>query len=574
MKMNSLKIYSIILFLGLITGSCEVFTEPGKDNQYTSERVMKDPAFAEGILLNGYISLPNSYNINEDVGTDDAVSNDNFNAFRRMATGEWSSRFNPFDIWNSTYTAIFNLNYFLSIAENVEWSWQSPERNALFIKKFKGEAFALRGYHYHRLLVRYGGIADDNTLRGVPLVTTPISINEDWKVPRATYQATVNQIMADYDAALALLPDEWLNISGTDDATLQYNRVNGTNNALRINGLAVKALKARLALHIASPAFNNGSYDLTKCETAAALAGPLAVWKGGIAGLPADYMRIYDADADITNTDVLWRNSHYTNNTLESQNYPPSLFGSGRINPTQNLVDAFPMRNGYPISHVSSGFNAASPYANRDLRLGYYVLCNGATLRSTVINTSINSTTSDGLNKLSGYSTRTGYYLLKWLRVNVNMNPAGTTTARHFYTHIRFIELYLIYAEAANEAWGPDADPNAYGFTPKTIIGQIRNRAGITQPDAYLAEITTKEQMRELIRNERRIIFSFEGHRFWDLRRWQVNLTEPAKGVSIDAGVYTPIDVENRAYPVHALYGPLPLQETLKYPGLLQNKGW
>jgi len=80
--------------------------------------------------------------------------------------------------------------------------------------------------------------------------------------------------------------------------------------------------------------------------------------------------------------------------------------------------------------------------------------------------------------------------------------------------------------------------------------------------------------MRDLIRNERRLELCFEGHRFWDLRRWNLNLTEKAKGVSINNGVYTTIDVENRVYPAHAIYGPIPHQETLKYPDLVQNKGW
>ena len=106
------------------------------------------------------------------------------------------------------------------------------------------------------------------------------------------------------------------------------------------------------------------------------------------------------------------------------------------------------------------------------------------------------------------------------------------------------------------------------------MIQAIRQRAGITQPDAYLASISTTEEMRELIRNERRLELSFEGFRFWDLRRWQENLTEPAKGVVIDGTNYTYTEVEDRVYPAHAIYGPVPLIETLKYDALLQNQGW
>jgi hypothetical protein len=383
----------------------------------------------------------------------------------------------------------------------------------------------------------------------------------------------VDQINADFDAAIALLPDIWENKTGTDEETLAHNRVNGTQNANRINGKIAKALKAKLALQAASPAFNNGVADEAKYAQAATLTGALLTQQGGIGGLSSD-LKIYDADTDITNKDVLWRNDYVTNNTLESQNYPPSLFGDGRINPSQNLVDAFPMKNGYPVSAPASGFNPSSPYANRDPRLAYFILYHGASLRSTTINTSINSPTSDGLNKVPDFSTRTGYYLLKWLRVNINMDPSKPTTARHFYTHLRFTELYLNYAEAANEAWGPDGDPNGYGFTARTVIQAIRKRAGITQPDKYLASLTDKAGMRELIRNERRLELCFEGTRFWDLRRWQLNLDEKAKGVSIDGTAFTTIEVEERAYPAHALYCPIPNEEILKYDGLIQNKGW
>jgi len=569
--MNSLKIVLLTIFLGSILGACEKFTEPGKDNQYTQERVMKDPAFAEGILLNGYKALPNAYNLDEEAATDDAVSNDNFSGFRRMATGEWSSKFNQFDNWATSYNAIYNLNFFLSIVDSVEWSWQSPARNALFKKRFKAEARALRGYLYYRLLVRFGGIGTDNNLLGVTIVTQPMGIEDNLNLPRSTYQTTVDQINADYDAAIAVLPEVYANKAGTADSILAYNQVFGLQNADRIQGKIVKALKARLALHVASPAFNSGLFDALKYANAAALTAPMLITQGGVAGMPVD-LRIYDADTDISNTDIIWRNDYFTNNTLEAANFPPSQYGNGRINPTQNLVDAFPMKNGYPITHASSTFNAASPYANRDPRLGYFIVYNGATFKS-VINTSTTSPTSDGLNIVANYSTRTGYYLAKWLRSNISMNPTSVTTARHFYTHIRFSELYLNYAEAANEAWGPTGDPNGYGFTARTIIAKIRSRAGIT-PDTYLTTITDQAGMRALIRNERRLELCFEGVRFWDLRRWQLDLTEKAKGVSINGTVFTPIDVENRIFPAYTTYGPIPQKEILKTPMLIQNKGW
>ena len=129
------------------------------------------------------------------------------------------------------------------------------------------------------------------------------------------------------------------------------------------------------------------------------------------------------------------------------------------------------------------------------------------------------------------------------------------------------------------------------------MIKAIRQRAGVgaDNGDAYLESIKNDQaKMRELIRNERRIELCFENHRFYDLRRWKVDmslLTEPAKGVSIErAGTgyryeeievesrdykdYMYIEVESRDYKDYMYYGPIPDNETLKYDQLKQNVGW
>ena len=557
----------IFLFLGLIIGSCELVTDPGLDNQFTKDRVYKDPSFAEGLLIRAYRFLPNGYSLDE-VATDDAVSNDRGSSYLRMATGEWSSQFNPQNNWNSAYDAIFSLNYFLSVVDDVEWSWQSEDRNEMFRKRFKGEALALRGYFYFKLLERFGGMASDGQLRGVPLVTEVIEVTDNWELPRNTYAETLQQIHSDLDEAMDMIPYEWVDIADNTD----YNRTSGSQNQNRINGKAVRALKAKLALHAASPAFNPGG-NTDQYVVAAEEAGTLIQEIGGISGLAPGGVQFYDADNDITNPEILWRSDFFNSNNLENENFPPTLYGNGRVNPTQNLVDAFPMANGYPITAPESNYDSSDPYAGRDPRLAAYIIYDGNKLGNSTIHTDIN-TTDDGLNKVRDYSTRTGYYLAKLLRSDVSLNPSSTSTRRHFYTHIRYTEIFLIYAEAANEAWGPDADPNSFGFTARDVIAALRERAGITQPDDYLASLTTQTEMRDLIRNERRLELSFEGFRFWDLRRWNEDINETAEGISIDNDVFSNINVENRNYPAHAVYGPLPLSETVKYEGLLQNQGW
>lgn len=564
--MNRLNILMMLLFLGAVFGACEEILEPDKDNQYTQNRVLNDPAFAEGILLRAYQLLPGEYT-QEDAATDNAVSNDKSNIYLKLATGEWTSIYNPISVWTDSYNAIFNINYFLSIVDTVNWSWQSEKRKEMFAKRYKGEALALRGYYHMRLLMNHGGIGPDGNLLGIPLVTDVLEVKDEWQLKRETYQKCVEQIDADFDQAYELLPYTWKNYNDIDSA-----KVLGNQNINRIQGKIIRALKARLALYVSSPAFNNGSYNQTKCEEAVVIAGELLTEIGGVSGLDPKGNVFYDGDDDPLNAEILWRNNYAVSNSREVQNFPPSLYGKGNINPSQNLVDAFPMSNGYPITSSRSGYKSTAPYKNRDTRLKAYILYNGNKIGADTINTDINDPV-DGLNNTSA-ATRTGYYLLKLLRTDVNLKPTVNSTKRHFYTHIRFTEIFLIYAEAANELGGPDFKPNNFNFSARNIIAAIRKRAVIPTNDPYLASITTKKEMRELIRNERRIELCFEGFRFWDLRRWKSNINETVKGVQINNNIYNYIDVENRDYEDYMYYGPIPNNEINKYEGLIQNQGW
>ncbi len=112
---------------------------------------------------------------------------------------------------------------------------------------------------------------------------------------------------------------------------------------------------------------------------------------------------------------------------------------------------------------------------------------------------------------------------------------------------MRYTETFLIYAEAANLAWGPDVDGGGNGFTAREVIAQIRSTAGITTDD-YLASLTTPAEMDALIRNERRIELSFEGSRFWDIRRWNdIDIMKAPVMGTADGGLTT-IEVEPRRY--------------------------
>lgn len=591
------NIFKILAFLPLFSSCADLF-DPALENNREIDAMYNEPAFAQGVLANAYLLLPYTsvYNspVTNEVATDNAVTNDNTSTWMAMATGSWTSSNDPASQWQNRYHAIQYINLFLERSDDVVWSTDETVCQ-LFKDRFKGEAYGLRALNMYHLLRAHAGWADDGVLYGVPIKRNSEDNDTNFNVPRDKFEDCINFIFEDCENALKLLPTDYKAHTEAEvpqtykdmgvDASI-YDRVNGAHMGGRLSGRIVEAIRAQAALLAASPAFAEGSG--VTMETAANYAAVVLDRKNGVSGIDADGYKWYANGTEIgslsagSNPDeILWRSDIVENLTKESDNYPPSLYGKGRVNPTQNLVDAFPMANGYPINTNGSGYNENDPYSNRDPRLKEYIICNGDTYKDAEIITATYGSNNDALNKESGYSTRTGYYMKKMLRTDCNPNPSYNTKQKVYSAYIRYTELYLDYAEAANEAWGPKGKGNN-AYSAYDIIKAIRERAGITDT-GYLDECAAdKNKMRELIRNERRIELCFENHRFYDLRRWKVDLsllTEQAKGIAISQGTggvlqYNYIDVENRSYKDYMYYGPIPYNETLKYDQLKQNKGW
>jgi len=588
MKHNNKITFILFIILLTLFISCENIFEPEDENLGTMERIYENPAFAEGLLMTAYAKLPTNGFVFNDIATDDAVSNNISNPYLKMATGQWSAYFNPVGLWNNCISAIFYLNKFISVIDTVTWKWTESELNRLYKIRLKGEAYALRGVFEYYLLVTIGGVGNNGELLGIPLYGEFIEPDGFFNIPRASFTQSVNQIYADYDKALEYLTmDDYGDITSLSElpeglknisSVANYNLVFGKDIIHRISGKTIKALKARVALLEASPAFS--TEDVALWEKTANYAALVLDKIGGVSGLDPNGHQFYKANLvdaiDISKgkdqKEAIWRNARGGSLSLESRVFPPSLYGKGDVNPTQNLVDAFPMVNGFPINDPQSLYNPTKPYENRDPRLSLYILYNNSVLRGENIKTEAGG----GINAKDSIpqSTRTGYYLRKLVREDVNLNPVGPSAKDHYNMHMRYTELFLIYAEAANEAWGPEGT-GAHTYSSKDVLRAIRKRGGIKQPDLYLNSISSKEEMRKLIRNERRIELCFEGFRFWDLRRWKEDLTNPAKGVNINGNNYTVVQVEDRKYDnSYMTYGPLPETELLKYDALIQNRGW
>ena len=597
MKKLNIKYIGIAAVALISFSSCDDLFTPANENNLGIDYMLKDASYAEGVLGNAYTRIPcNSFPFSE-VGTDDAVSNDATNNYRKIAAGTWTSDNNPTERWRDCRAGIMYINLFLSKADQVHWADDSIAAH-MYCDREKGEAYGLRAMFMFYLLQAHGGMTADGQLLGIPIVTVPEDGSTNFNIPRNTFAECMKAIYDDCDKALALLPTQYADHTSDADipakyktigATIsEYNRVYGAKFNGRMDGAIVEAFRSKASLLAASPAYASGSG--INYEKAADDAAVVLDRIGGIAGIDPTGWTWYTNTQEIDGLanganpkEVMWRGEKSQNNDWENDNFPPSLYGNGHINPTQNFVDAFPMANGYPINDSRSDYNANSPYTNRDPRLAAYVVYDGTAVgvNDTKINTESTSTTKDGINKVAGTSTRTGYYLRKLLRQDINLDPANTSKQYHYTPRIRFTEIFLNYAEAANEAWGPTGK-ESHSYSAFDIIKAIRERAGICKntDDPYLDECAqNKDKMRELIRNERRIELSFEGFRFWDLRRWKAPLDETAKGIDIATDAkgnvtYKDRDVDTRNYKDYMIYGPVPYSEILKFNELKQNQGW
>ena len=580
---NMKKIYFAVALAMLPVASCD-FLEPEADNTRESE-ILDDPAYFCGPLNSVYNNLPSLFDVTMDVLTDNAVVR-NFNGdYYRASVGGLAPNNNPLDTWTSCYSNIRMLNIFLNrMVLDDSKPYRTPIRffalddeedyvsNMNMFKRLKGEAFALRAYWYLVLVRDFAGPGPDGTMLGVPLVGNAVlDQSSDLNIPRATLAECIQAISDDCDSAVVRygLPDLY---TGTKDVV--YNQTMSPH----MSGAAAKAIKAKALLLAASPAYNRDS-DPGKWQAAAEAAAAAINAAGGINTAFFTREQYYFTNINntsITQNNVIMKGSWVTGNkALENDNYPAALYGDALVNISQNLVDAFTDSNGYPIAE-SSIYDPAKPYENRDPRFAEFVGYDGGKIGSYTIDIS-GAESYNPLNK----GSRSGYYLKKTLRTNqVVCGPSnkvqGTPRACIIFG---LPELYLMYAEAANEAWGVAGDPESFGFTAASALKRILTRDG-KNGSKYLDNVigTDSGKFREYVRLQRRIELCFEGKYWYDLRRWYAGDSDweskfnvAVYGVRAGESGYEKVELEKRVY--RSAYPPIPYSEVYN-AGLVQNEGW
>ncbi len=534
-------------------------------NDPTGDLASKWLSYIYSRIPTGYSRL---YTVPLECASDDAVPSADGSGMWSVIRGGYSPISAFDDNWGNCYNAIREANVFLNNYQNVPWADSSRK------VWFPNEARALRAYFYYELIRRYGG---------VPLVGDKVFDANDaglLQLTRNSFEECVNYIVSELDNVKdSLRPDATLGNRTTDP---DFGRMRKS---------VAMAIKAKTLLLAASPLFNPSAtpdlpytgYSAFNAERwKAAADASKAFMDLGLFDLEASSYTLLQQRANKEHIFFKTSDSRIDNvyaYYMSPVGYNPgSRRSEGRVSPTQEFVDAFPMKNGKAITDATSGYDPANPYANRDPRLERTVFYNNAKWLQRPIELFEGGKDKPNNTTVSAVQTQTGYYAKKFCANDSSNGSFSTTIYRDngfvpAWCIIRYADILLMYAEAKNEHAGPDA-------TVYSAVEKIRQRAGLSPYALPLG--LSKDQMRTIIRNERRVELAFEEQRFWDIRRWKIAKSvygTMLHGVTItkNAGntfTYASKDVV-QPYFTDAMYlFPIALKETQVNPGITQNPGY
>lgn len=547
---NILLLGTLLVFLA----SCKDYLEPYPNGDISSEEIWKYQDIVQGLVGQCYDYMDNNdgrgYNNNNgaylDCATDNAVRTSTTDNLRRLAVGAVTTSQDPFRAyWDIDYRAINSVNTFLKDRRGYNTRFiVNNDWNTLVKNRLQGEAFALRAWFQWDLLQRFGGKGLDGQMLGYPIVLEPLSVTEHTNLPRNTYDDCVKQILADCDSAYKYLPiahRDFL-VPNTGDRVYAGAKYWG-----RMDGITTRAIKANVYLTWASPLFNAGN-DKSRWEMAAKYAKEVIDFKLTVDNVSKGFVPANGVNWFDPNFPGIVFASRYNNgnDAMERMFYPGGFQGTGSMGASQDLVDAFPMKNGYPITDPKSGYNPADPYKDRDPRFYSVIFHNNAKSiragKTEVMYTFENWEGGKDQANATSTNSRTNYHIKKMVWMGLNWKDASPNRQPHSKFYIRWAHMCLNFAEAANHVVGP-TDAAKFGLSAKDAIKYLRTRksydgaAGLAT-DPYLDEVSAAGETTfdQFVKNERRIETCFEGFRFYDLRRWGTPLAElnkPVRGAQI-----------------------------------------
>jgi hypothetical protein len=448
--------------------------------------------------------------------------------------------------WARSYRGIREVNLAL---QNISLTPLTEERRNRLIAELR----FIRAYRYFDLLKGFGGVSIIGDR-----VTTLEDDDFSELYDRSSISETVDYITSELDAVIPALPAS----PGGD-----WQRGRATS-------AAAMGLKSRLLLYAASPLYTDGVSDASKWQAAADAAKDVMdlntfhLVEDLDTNRAENYRKLFISAPGAE--DIFFREYSATSRAMamERMNAPNGYGGWGGNCPMQNLVDDYEMANGLPIEDGASGYNPQEPYKGRDPRFYASILYNGAQYRGRAVETFLPGGKDSPAGNEPWNTSPTGYYLRKFLKETVDINDfnsMGTSPWRY----IRYAEILLNYAEAQNESAGPDQSVH-------DAVNAVRNRAGLPDLPAALSQA----QMRDRIRNERRVELAYEEHRYFDVRRWMIAEeveAEPARGVSITKNgdgsfTYAPkIALSGKTFSPKHYWFPIPIEEINASNGAIEQ---
>ena len=508
--MQIMKIRTIlsVIVIALVSSACD-FLETSVDRNSTGETIQTNYSAIWGFGRAFYTPIGYGFGMIDSnifaTASDEAQQTSAQSNVIYFNKGMLNENINPlFTYYRNYYEGIRAANFFLDYVadgkgeemlahnRNLVTDKVNYERDLQSLAWFKAEAHVARAYYYSELAKMYGG---------VPIVES--HVDDGTMVPRAPYDTVVAYIVKEIDDYKDELASNWDKFKDREGRfTL---------------GVAL-AIKSRTLLYAASP-LHNPENDVRKWEAAAAAANELIQHDSLNYSLDPSYGSYFVGQNPLTSPETIYAVRRAQSNNMEKSNYPiATQGGKSGATPTHNLVAAY--------EYVGTP-DPANPYANRDPRLAASVVTNGSTWNGRVIDQSAGATD----DMANANASRTGYYLKKFLTDNLNLQQGQV--AQHNWIAYRYAEVLLNYAEAMNEAYGPDAVPAGFTMSARQALQQVRDRASAKLPKVIAAD---QEAFREAVKHERRVELAFEDHRYWDLLRWKDAmevLNRPVLGVKV-----------------------------------------
>jgi len=437
-----------------------------------------------------------------------------------------------------------------------------------------GQAYFFRAWFHWEIIKAFGGM---------PYVDTLFSADAELKFPRLTYQQTTERIVEDFTRAASLLPEDW-------DKTVTGGTHAGANAGRATKGAAL-AFKAKALLFAGSPLMNAYSgndytYDKVYMERAAEAAWEVIKLadKGVYALVPFSNYRDMFAKNDGTwpwTTETIFQKvkKQVGENQFTSRHgrvFSPSRFGGNNNKETVNqiFVDRFEMADGSRYKPEYDNDNARR-WDDRDPRFRQNIIVDRdqwGLAAATVFQMYVG-----GRDKGSSIGMFGPYVVKKFWPLGVNTFDKLWTNYRWVTPHMRLADVYLIYAEAANEAYGAAVKAPGADLTAVDAINKIRARANMP---AVKATADGYASFRELVQNERSVELCFEGNYWFDLRRWylaHLDINKQSVDLVFDKN-WTKFDrapIMTRVFdnPKH-YWLPIYREQTQLYKEFYQNPGW